>query len=79
MSHIYLSLQNFKQYGAIINYWYYKLFSKNDHNFLRSVKHNDLVLKKKPNTHFFKDLLLFFLLFNYYIEIICYDNKYLTR
>ena len=30
-------------------------FSKNDHYSLRSVKHNDLVLKKKPNTQFFKD------------------------
>jgi len=30
-------------------------FSKNDQNSLRSVKHNDLVLKKKPNTQFFKD------------------------
>jgi len=30
-------------------------FSQNDHYSLRSVKHNDLVLKKKPNTQFFKD------------------------
>ena len=30
-------------------------FSKNDHYSLRSVKHNDIVLKKKPNTQFFKD------------------------
>ena len=30
-------------------------FSKNDHYSLRSVKHNDLVPKKKPNTQFFKD------------------------
>jgi len=30
-------------------------FSKNDHYSLWSVKHNDLVLKKKPKTQFFKD------------------------
>jgi len=30
-------------------------FSKNDNYSLRSVKHNDLVLKKKPKTQFFKD------------------------
>jgi len=30
-------------------------FSQNDHYSLRSVKHNDLVLKKKPNTQLFKD------------------------
>ena len=35
-------------------------FSKNDHYSLRSVKHNDLVLKKKPNTQFFKDSFLYY-------------------
>jgi len=30
-------------------------FSKNDHYSIRSVKHNDLVLTKKPKTQFFKD------------------------
>ena len=30
-------------------------FYKNDHYSLRSVKHSDLVLKKKRNTQFFKD------------------------
>ena len=34
-------------------------FSKNDHYSLRSVKHEDLVLKKKPKTQCFKDSVSF--------------------
>ena len=35
-------------------------FSKNDHYSLRSVKHKDLVLKKKPKTQCFKDSVSFY-------------------
>jgi len=45
-------------------------FSKNDHYSIQSVKHNDLVLKKKPNTQFFKDSWSYYSL-SIWNEILC--------